>query len=213
MWSRYLAMGDSASEGVGDDVDGLACRSWTELFAEQLAESGAPLEYRNVALRGSVTADVLRDQAPVLETFRPDLVSVTVGANDARVNEWTPKAFADDFSTLLAAIRATGAMTLTATYADIRGLIEFSRHTIPDSWRMYFERMQQVNRVIREVSARFGARVVEMEHSEASTDSSYISRDFTHPNALGYQLIARHALDAVADLVPTGEVAARQAGE
>jgi hypothetical protein len=33
MWTAYMAIGDSVSEGVGDDVGDVRCRSWTDWVA------------------------------------------------------------------------------------------------------------------------------------------------------------------------------------
>lgn len=196
MWSRYLAIGDSVTEGVGDDVVDLKCRSWAEWFAEGLRASIPDLEYRNVASRGATAADVLRDQTGEIRTFRPDLVSVTIGGNDARVPEWTANGFRSEFASILDAATAAGARVITGTYPDIESTIHQAGGEIRPSWRLYFERMHEVNEVIRAVSAEHDAYLMDMEHSEVC-DARCISRDFTHPNALGYRTVGKIALDTV----------------
>lgn len=197
MWSAYLAIGDSASKGVGDDVGALRCRSWTELLAEGLASDSPELKYRNVAYRGATAPGILRMQLPHLQEFGPDLVSVTVGANDARDPKWTAGAFSANFSAILAAIDDAGAQSMVATYPDIRSIFEQLGRNIRPSWKPYFERVREVNRIIREAGRSFDSLLVDLEWSEAATDPQYLSSDFTHPNAIGYRLAARTALEAI----------------
>jgi lysophospholipase L1-like esterase len=197
MWTAYLAIGDSVSEGVGDDVGDVRCRSWTDWVAEGLTTMAPGLRYRNVAYRGATAADVLCIQVPAIEAFAPDLVSVTVGANDARDPEWTTDAFASELAAILGSVAEAGAQAITATYADVRDTLARAGQEIPDAWRLYFGRMHSVNEVIREVGARFDACLLDMESSEAG-DMRYLSRDLTHPNALAYRLLGQTALGALA---------------
>ena len=204
MWSRYLALGDSVTEGVGDDVDDLTCRSWADWLADGLRQAQPELEYRNIAKRGATCATVLRTQVPEIELFGPDLVSVTIGGNDARVREWTPDAFETELTSILEAVAASGAQAVTATYADVEDVIARAGGTIRESWRLYFARMHEVNAVIRKVSVLQGACLVDME-SGAASDARYLSRDFTHPNALAYRMIGRVALECLGDLGGIGD--------
>jgi lysophospholipase L1-like esterase len=192
MWARYLALGDSVTAGYGDDTDDLECRSWADWLVDGLRAATPSLEYRNVAAPGATAAVLLASQVPEIERFRPDLVSVTVGANDARVAEWTAEGFKDQFATILRCATSAGAQVMTATYADVESTIRTAGGEIRNSWRLYFDRMHEVNEAIREVGRTFDAVLVDMESSEAN-DARYLSRDFTHPNALAYRLIGRVA--------------------
>lgn len=199
MWTRYLALGDSASRGVGDDVGGLRCRSWTALVADALAAFEPGLRYRNMAARGATAQIILRQQLPGIGAFGPDLVSVTVGANDARELWWKPEVFESQLTSILGTIAEAGAQPLVATYPDIRGLFERENKKMRPSWRAYFERVTEVNHIIRETASRFDACIVDLEWSAAATDPRYLSADFTHPNALGYELAAQSALNALSE--------------
>lgn len=198
MWRSYLAMGDSATEGVGDDVPGIPCRSWADLVAEALQAEFPGLEYRNVGRKGATAELVIDQQLPVLRDMRPDFVTLTVGANDARRPEWTPEMFEAHLMTIVEAEREAGARTMMFAYPDIRSVIERAGHEVRESWRLYFDRMHAVNDVIREVAAHTGALMLDLECLEGARDPRILSRDFTHPNALGYLLTAREALGVLA---------------
>ena len=207
MWTSYLAMGDSTTEGVGDAVGDLECRAWTDWVADAL-RSGAPeLQYRNIAKRGATAQDVLREQVPLFEQWRPDFASLTVGANDARKRDWTADAFEADYASILEAIEHCGAQVMTATYPDIRPALEKAGQPVPEAWRPYFERMHEVSEIIRCVGKRHHAYLLDLESHDMAQDPRYISRDFTHPNALGYRMTAHLALTVLAAQLGLPELA------
>ncbi|MCW2922726.1 MAG: hydrolase family protein, partial [Thermoleophilia bacterium] len=52
---RYAAIGDSFSEGVGDELADGHVRGWTDLVAQGWAEAlGEPIEYASFAVRGKL---------------------------------------------------------------------------------------------------------------------------------------------------------------
>lgn len=207
MWKSYLAMGDSTTEGVGDAVGDLECRSWTDWVADALHSVAPGLQYRNVAVRGATAQDVLREQVPVLSHLRPDFVSLTVGANDARERNWAADTFEADYASILEAIARCGAQVMTATYPDIRPALENAGQPVPEAWRPYFERMHDISDIIRRVGERHHAYLLDLESHDMAKDPKYVSRDFTHPNALGYRLTAHEALTVLADRLGLPELA------
>ena len=88
-WSRYVAIGDSFTEGLWDDPDGREApqRGWADLLASHLsarrtAAGAEPLQYANLAIRGKLLRSILVDQVPVGLSMQPDLVSLIGGGND-----------------------------------------------------------------------------------------------------------------------------------
>src|SRR5688572_17824734 len=61
MFSRFVALGDSFTEGVGDDdlSSPNAVRGWADRVAEQLARARPGLAYANLAIRGRLLPQVL----------------------------------------------------------------------------------------------------------------------------------------------------------
>src|SRR3954451_10454058 len=76
---RFVALGDSLTEGGGDPV-GDAWRGWAALLADGLAED--PVKFTNLAVSGAQTRDVRDRQTRAGLEVRPDLVSVVIGVND-----------------------------------------------------------------------------------------------------------------------------------
>ena len=207
MFKSFLAIGDSITEGYGDPVGGLACRSWADWVFDALRTVAPDLAYRNVGSKGATASTILREQVPEIEAVRPDLVSVTVGANDARKPGWTAKVFESQYASILDAISDAGAQVMTAAYPDITPALERAGQPVPESWRPYFERMHDVDEVIRQVGARYDAWLVDLEFDAMAKEPRYLSRDFAHPNALGYRESARVALGVLADRLAMPELA------
>ncbi|MFC7641632.1 SGNH/GDSL hydrolase family protein [Streptosporangium lutulentum] len=81
-FTRYVALGDSQTEGLGDGDDIRGYRGWADRLAEHLAEADPDLLYANLAVRGRLAAQVHAEQLGPALRLRPDLVTVMAGMND-----------------------------------------------------------------------------------------------------------------------------------
>jgi lysophospholipase L1-like esterase len=85
---RYVAIGDSFTEGVGDVRPDGSFRGWADLVAaglsSSLAERGEPLQYANLAIRGRLLRPIVTDQldAALALDPAPDLLTLNGGGND-----------------------------------------------------------------------------------------------------------------------------------
>src|SRR5918911_1267525 len=82
---RYVALGDSFTEGVGDPdparPNGL--RGWADRVAEVLAgRADADFGYANLAIRGRKLPAIIEEQVEPALALRPDLVTIHGGGND-----------------------------------------------------------------------------------------------------------------------------------
>lgn len=75
---RYLALGDSFTIGTGTTPE----RAFPAVLARLWGEAGRPCELRDPAVNGYTTDDLIREELPLLAAFRPDLVTLLIGAND-----------------------------------------------------------------------------------------------------------------------------------
>ncbi|MCC7127666.1 MAG: SGNH/GDSL hydrolase family protein, partial [Microbacteriaceae bacterium] len=83
-WSRYVAIGDSFTEGIGDPEPRSpgGNRGWADRVAEVLSAKTDDFAYANLAIRGRLLQQIFDEQVePALE-LRPDLVTVSAGGND-----------------------------------------------------------------------------------------------------------------------------------
>lgn len=80
-WHRYVALGDSLTEGLCDPAPDGTLRGWADRLAYLLSARGG-LHYANLAVRSRRVRDVCGPQLARARELRPDLVSILVGAND-----------------------------------------------------------------------------------------------------------------------------------
>ncbi|QNN63981.1 SGNH/GDSL hydrolase family protein [Leucobacter denitrificans] len=80
---RYVAIGDSFTEGVGDEQPDGTVRGWADLVAQGLADAtGQPVEYANLAIRGRLLARIISEQLEPAIALEPTLISFNGGGND-----------------------------------------------------------------------------------------------------------------------------------
>jgi lysophospholipase L1-like esterase len=123
-FSRYVALGDSITEGLCDAAPNRQ-GSWLG-WADRLAGildgdarlAGQSLEFANLAVRGRRIADVVDDQVPRAVAMRPDLVSVLIGGNDLMTATADPDALAGQLENGVRALRDAGSTVLLANLFD-----------------------------------------------------------------------------------------------
>ncbi|WP_091540097.1 SGNH/GDSL hydrolase family protein [Modestobacter sp. DSM 44400] len=123
-WRRYIALGDSFTEGLSDPDPGRpdGYRGWADRLAGHLA-AAAPsgeVEYANLAVRGRLLPQVLAEQVPVALAARPDLVSLVAGGNDLLRPGADPDQLAADLEAAVVSFRGAGADVLLGTGVDPR---------------------------------------------------------------------------------------------
>lgn len=80
---RYVAIGDSFSEGVGDELPDGTVRGWTDLFAAGWAEAlGEPISFANFAVRGKLVEQIATEQLDAALALEPTHLSFNGGGND-----------------------------------------------------------------------------------------------------------------------------------
>ena len=84
VFHRYVALGDSFTEGVGDPDPARpnGVRGWADRVAEVLATRTDDFGYANLAIRGRTLRPILAEQIEPALALRPDLVTIYAGGND-----------------------------------------------------------------------------------------------------------------------------------
>ncbi|MFJ8148579.1 SGNH/GDSL hydrolase family protein [Streptomyces sp. NPDC096048] len=186
---RFVALGDSLTEGVGDPVRN-GWRGWAALLAAGLAEE--PVEFTNLALSGAQARDVAERQLPAGLALRPDLVSVVVGVNDTLRCSFDLGAVAARLDQVYAAFTGQGALLLTACLPDPGAMLG-----LPGALaRPLARRQRAVNAVVHALSDRYGAVHLHASEGDWTTDRAMWSADRLHPGERGHRQLALrfHAL-------------------
>lgn len=82
-FTSYVAIGDSFTEGLGDDLPDGTQRGWADLVAAGLAASASgPVTYANLAIRGRLLGPIIDEQLDAAIGMAPALMSLNGGGND-----------------------------------------------------------------------------------------------------------------------------------
>lgn len=188
-FERYVAIGDSTTEGL-DDPDGQGgYRGWANRFAETVFAQQGHLLYANLAVRGLKTREILDTQLHVALAMKPDVSTVVSGTNDVLRPSFDVTAYKRDVTEMQGALIAQGATVLTFTLPDLS--------LVNPSARMARARVELMNQALRDVSSRTGAVVVDLARHALAGDPRLWSRDRLHANALGHARIAAALAHAV----------------
>lgn len=191
---HYVALGDSAAQGVGaSSVEA----SYVSLIAARLREAtGREVEVTNLSVSGAVSGDVVREQLPVFEELRftPDLVTLDIGGNDV---VFSGSNTAESFAASLDAI--LGALPEGSFVGDVPWF------TLPNLGY----RAQRFSKVAAELVELHGHHLVPLFAATRKTGYRHFHQhtagDWFHPNDKGY---AAWADLFWAELERTGKVAA-----
>jgi lysophospholipase L1-like esterase len=125
-FTRYVALGDSFTEGLNDPEPNLpnAYVGWADRLAAHLARSASrdnrAFGYANLAVRGRLLDDIAGQQVDDALALEPDLVSIVGGGNDILRPKADIDALAARLEHAVARLRAGGADVLLATPVDPR---------------------------------------------------------------------------------------------
>lgn len=186
---RYVALGDSQTEGLGDGDDITGPRGFADRLAEQLARHEPSLQYANLAVRGRLAAQIHAEQLTPALALRPDLATVVAGVNDLLRPRFDADEVAGHLEAMFAALTAQGAHVATITIPDLARISPLARPLVP--------RVTALNQRIRRAAHRHGVTVAETALHPVASDARLWSTDRLHASSLGHQRIAAalaHAL-------------------
>ncbi|RMI31202.1 SGNH/GDSL hydrolase family protein [Nocardia stercoris] len=185
---RYVALGDSHTEGVGDGDDHTGVRGWADRLADHLAGVEPELTYANLAVRGRLAGQVRAEQLDAALALRPDLATVLAGVNDLLRGEFDADAVGAHLDAMFTALIAQGATVVTFTVPDITRVIPAAR---PLGGRIV-----ALNRHLR-AATRHGVVVADIASHGVVTDPRLWSTDRLHCSPLGHERIAAALAEAL----------------
>lgn len=184
LYTRFVAIGDSQTEGVGDPDGAGGLRGWADRLAEILADGAAPeLRYANLAIRGRRAEQIRAEQLGPALAMQPDLAAVLAGLNDVIRPRFDRSAVLDELAAMIAPLRAAGATVVTFTFPDIGAVAPVVRPLAG--------RIRALNADIRDLAARYDAVLVDFEPVPAAAHRRLWAQDRLHLSPLGHELVAR----------------------
>jgi lysophospholipase L1-like esterase len=189
-WSRYVAIGDSFTEGIGDPEPASpgGHRGWADRVAEVLASQTADFAYANLAIRGRLLQQILDEQVDAALDLHPDLITISAGGNDIIRPGTDPDEVAARLDGGIGRLRRDGATVVMFNGPDIGGTPVLGR--IRGKVAIYNENLHAI-------AKRHDAIVADMWALRELSDPRMWAPDRLHFSPIGHQTIARMVLEAL----------------
>ncbi len=193
-FTSYIALGDSFTEGMNDELPDGTFLGWADRLAAMLAEGQPHFKYANLALRGKTLPEIIEEQLPVALELRPDLVSVCAGGNDILVPGADTDVVADKVDDMIRRLRQAGIDVLLFTGPDTKQVSVVNRLRA---------KIAIYNADLRATAERHGARVVDLWAMDVLRDPRAWGEDRLHFTSEAHRRIALRTADLLG--VPTEE--------
>ncbi|MFD1721042.1 SGNH/GDSL hydrolase family protein [Amnibacterium endophyticum] len=186
-WHRFVAIGDSFTEGYGDpdpaSPGGL--RGWADRVADVLGATTDGFSYANLAVRGRLLERILDEQVEPALALQPDLITISAGGNDVIRPGADPDRLAARLDEGMARLAGSGATVVLFTGVDV---------AFSPVFRHIRGRVAVYNELLRGIAARHGALVADQWSLKAIQRADLWCADRLHLNAFGHHEVARMVL-------------------
>ncbi len=182
-WSRYVALGDSFTEGVGDpeprSPGGL--RGWADRVAEELSIGHPGFAYANLAVRGLLMEQILNRQIGPALALKPDLISLSAGGNDMLFRGSDPDRLAAKLEAGMDLLSSAGATVVLFTGPDWGGMPVLGRNR---------GKVAIFNENVRAIGKRYDAVIADLWGLRQLKDPRMWDPDRVHLSPLGHHTVA-----------------------
>ncbi|GAA2186738.1 SGNH/GDSL hydrolase family protein [Leucobacter alluvii] len=192
---RYVAIGDSFTEGVGDERPDGSVRGWADLVAQGLADAtGAAVDYANLAIRGRLLAPIIAEQLEPALALQPTVVTFNGGGNDMLRPRTNIAWVAAQTEHALMRIRDSGAEPILLAGANPTA-------GLPGGARVRVKGDELV-RAARAIAERLDVRFADNWNDPELAGGQYWSPDRLHLAPVGHRRVAANVLRAMGYTAP-----------
>lgn len=198
MTIRYVAIGDSFSEGVGDERPDGVPRGWADRVAERLALlGGSPVYYANLAIRGRLLPDIVAEQLPAALALdpAPTHLSFNGGGNDIMRPSYDRTVHMARIRALIEACRERGIVPVVLSGADASAHVPLGG--------LLRRRAVDVTTATAELCAELGCTFVDVFADPVLRRAEFWSADRVHLNPRGHARAASVVLASTGLLSPS----------
>lgn len=190
-YTRFIACGDSFTEGMSDEIVDGQYRGWADRIADVMAHQRTEFTYANFAIRGKLIHQVAADQVPVALTYvtgPQTLFSFHAGANDVLRPNYKPEIALPLYAQTVRKIAASGATILLFTVLERTD----REGKTADLWAARFG---EFNKNVRAVAEEVGAIVADANEEGLLSDRRFLADDRLHLNEIGHDRVAQGILE------------------
>lgn len=192
-WLRLVWLGDSTAAGVG------ASEPAGAVPRVVFSRLGVPASVRVLATSGARLADVVRDQAPAVAALEPDIVLISVGANDT-THLTRRDAFRRRYEGLLRVLPRRSRVVLLGV-PDMGSPPRLAQplRAVAGWWGRRLD--EEVARVARDGGASYVDIAGRTGQAFRRDTRRYFSADEFHPSDAGYLLWADAVMEVLVPLI------------
>ncbi|MEU7906508.1 SGNH/GDSL hydrolase family protein [Actinoplanes sp. NPDC049118] len=189
---RYVAVGDSFTEGMGDELPDGSVRGWADLVAAGLAaERTEEVRYANLAIRGRLLEPIVTGQLEAALSLSPvpSLITLNGGGNDMMRPGTDMARLVGLLERAIRRCVEAGVRLVVLSGADPSERLPFGR--------VMRRRGELLTAATAELTARYDIELVDVFHDAEIRGAGYWSPDRLHLNAAGHQRVASLVLTAL----------------
>ncbi|GAA2552738.1 SGNH/GDSL hydrolase family protein [Neomicrococcus aestuarii] len=188
---RFVAIGDSFTEGVGDWDPRLpnGVRGWADRVAKQLSKVDPRWEYANLAIRSKKLGPIVEEQIDHALALEPTLISFYAGGNDILELRQDMDDLLERYSAAVDRLCSSGAQVVLFTGFDVPlhpllGAMKRRNHVFNDA----------VRQIVKDNADR-GAVLLDYWTLDAYRDRRMWDDDKLHMNRAGHRYLAIQFLE------------------
>jgi lysophospholipase L1-like esterase len=182
---RYVAVGDSFTEGMGDELPDGSVRGWADLVAAGLAaEATEQVRYANLAIRGRLLDQIVTGQleAALSLSPTPSLITFNGGGNDMMRPGTDTARLIELLERAIRRCVDAGVRLVMLSGADPSARLPFGR--------VMRRRGEILTAATAELAVRYDIELVDVFHDAEIRKAAYWSPDRLHLNSAGHQRVA-----------------------
>ena len=194
-YASYVAIGDSFTEGVGDERPDGGVRGWADLVAIGLAyASSTSVTYANLAVRGRLLAPIIAGQLDAAIALQPALLSINGGGNDILRPRGSIVSIADQLHAAVDRAVAGGSHVLLVSGGNPTKQLPFGP--------LFHARGEELAAEVRRRLPKADVTFVDNWADPDLLDARFWSGDKLHLNSRGHERVASNVLAALGLSIP-----------
>lgn len=189
----YVALGDSTAQGIGASKP---WRSYVGELARYISKTtGKTVRVVNLSVTSGTVYETYRDQLPVLKTLEPDIVTVSIGANN--MFDFDAERFERDLRRLYEGLPPHSIVSDLPSFL----VLPQERHVVA------------ANKILRQLAEEFGFPVaplyVRTRRQGVWGMTTQLAGDLFHPNDRGYRVWASAFIPLLDTLLQSSDTPAK----
>ena len=192
-YTRFIALGDSFTEGMQDEKVNEQYRGWADRVADALATQVPNFTYLNLAVRGKLVGQVIDDQIPAALPWidgPSTLVSFHAGANDLLRPSYDPNVVLPRYQEAIKVLAATGCQLMLFT--AIERVAKSGK--MQEIWE---QRFSAFNKNVRQMAEQYNGIVIEATNDPDIASRRFLDKDRLHLNPAGHRRVAQGVLQKI----------------